>query len=1053
MRHYPTRDLKADWRPGDAAKLARLYNESGPGWPGGFGSSDATPEEVGRNFRDRDLLAAFVAEADDRFVAYCDLSARPGDRHAVIPLLDAHPDYHDRGFGKAVLLSAVERAIELGFDQVWLGTWPGNLKAVPLYKKSGFMWAPESEVTMESFVPFALRHPLARPFFDQHDWYATQVRDLALREDAYMHGKVRAYQYLWRAEGDMLRMVFDRQSWGLLEIETNDLRAGCFLPDEKIVAGLPQVIRWEIERKHGAPFDVVIVARPDPGISCSHQECLRVAGRESRSAEFLVDPEIREKEQEPYAQIIGSALLIDGQPLELAAGMEVRQAAAVGVEPDSVPLRPGAEQRMFLHVASNLDHKARATVAVHCARGARMKRQTASVDLNAHERHRFPITLTPGKAGQVAVIARVDLKTRGRAVRTKDTPIALAALGPSGIVGTLDEQRVELCSERLCVRVDRGGWMHVLHRSPDRGHPPLRSLVELRSPALGPPFAWQEFFTRPKFDASVEQRAGAAVAVVRSDSAQRPGMMLERRIILTQRPVVEIHDRIVNTTAAAAALSVLRGGWPGGHTTWTAMPGPQGMLQGAGGGAAFEPGDFRPSEEGADWPEGWRCFGTRQGVTGGLIWAQAERVEHGGLLIQQPLDRLTPGAAVDAPPFYVFAGEGDAATVRSWWAALCAPEQAVVENPETPIAPPLTFGLEPTPLVVPPSGADARAFVRSFGRRKLKGRLDLRMPPGLRVDQRSHAFEGLTGEKALETAVRVTPVRGGGGMRVGRAELSLPEVVYTSALPVLGLPAVEPEEREENGALVLDADPLRLQVDPSFCGCAVSLRFRGREMLHTRYPEHPPFMWWNPWFGGIWPQMDAWPSALLPRERFTGRFISKPGRSGVAWRGVAVSCSPRHEQLRHIRLRFEYLLLPGAPVLAVRVCCANRLRAATQFGIGAQVWLSLGGKPTDAVTVRRADEPGAVRRRQPEHAGISATPWGVVENPRARCAVLLACGAPRTTLATAELAGRDGYHLEARSGGLLQPGGSSAALFYLAFGASMGEVEPYRHLAGCVDLP
>ena len=100
-----------------------------------------------------------------------------------------------------------------------LYTWPGNLKSVPLYKKMGFMWQPDSSVHMENFTPAARSHPLGRSFFATHDWYDTQVRSLEIEEDLVRRGKVRVYEYLWRAEdGEFLRMVFERQGWGVLEV-------------------------------------------------------------------------------------------------------------------------------------------------------------------------------------------------------------------------------------------------------------------------------------------------------------------------------------------------------------------------------------------------------------------------------------------------------------------------------------------------------------------------------------------------------------------------------------------------------------------------------------------------------------------------------------------------------------------------------------------------------------------------------------------------------------------------------------------------------------------
>ena len=61
---------------------------------------------------------------------------------------------------------------------------------------------------------------------------------------------MKVYEYLWRApEGDFLRLVFDRQSWGIIEIENEDLigivqpfrgKAGCGGPPPGALANREQ---------------------------------------------------------------------------------------------------------------------------------------------------------------------------------------------------------------------------------------------------------------------------------------------------------------------------------------------------------------------------------------------------------------------------------------------------------------------------------------------------------------------------------------------------------------------------------------------------------------------------------------------------------------------------------------------------------------------------------------------------------------------------------------------------------------------------------------------
>ena len=48
-----------------------------------------------------------------------------------------------------------------------LDTWPGNIKAVPLYKKTGYFWVPETDVHMENYVPLLLRLPVLATIYEQ----------------------------------------------------------------------------------------------------------------------------------------------------------------------------------------------------------------------------------------------------------------------------------------------------------------------------------------------------------------------------------------------------------------------------------------------------------------------------------------------------------------------------------------------------------------------------------------------------------------------------------------------------------------------------------------------------------------------------------------------------------------------------------------------------------------------------------------------------------------------------------------------------------------------
>ena len=365
--------------------------------------------------REFPLLGAFVADEGDHFASFCSLYAKPNQKlRAYVPLLTALPSYHGQGYGKAVLHRAVERVHDVGLARVDLHTWPGNLKAVPLYKKTGFMWAPDEPfgVLMQNFTPGARRHPATQNFFRQHDWYATMTRGLSLTPDDHKRGKVRVYPYEWEEEGDRLRMVYDRQSWGLVELETNEFLVGCYLEDEKLVAGLPQRLRWEIVNYTGKPLEIALLASGDEGIALDHKEFLQVRHKATLGAEFTISPEIREKEKEPKAAVVHTELLINGTPISLAAGLEVKQPVSFWLDNDGVGLRPGRDEQVSLHVTNNLETPVETTVRVSGGAGVSLEVSEATVELPAagDARTRPPDLHGRGRRGRTESRGRSPLR-------------------------------------------------------------------------------------------------------------------------------------------------------------------------------------------------------------------------------------------------------------------------------------------------------------------------------------------------------------------------------------------------------------------------------------------------------------------------------------------------------------------------------------------------------------------------------------------------------------------------------------------------------------------
>ncbi len=943
---HKTRNLVEDWRKGDAEKLATLEMEADIAWPGG-GGWQTTPDEQEREIRESNLLGAFVTENKQSIISICTIRAKPGQKaHAFIPYLNCHPDYHGKKHGKSVLWAALDRAYEAGFQRVDLYTWPGNLKAVPLYKKMGFMWRPDSSVHMENFTPAARRHPLAAVFFAKHDWYETHVRELSLEEDVMTRGKVKIYEYLWRAtDGDFLRLVFDRQSWGIIEIENNDLSASCSLPDEKLVAGVPHPVRWRIVNKKPDPVRISLTASADPGVEVKKREALEVTDAAELEGTFVINPNIEEKTHEPKAAVLRTDLVIDGVGIELTAGIAVRQAVDISIDAVRSTLTSGTPQDALLTLRSNLDEACTARLRVTPAGGVNVNAGERRVALDPKGGAELSAPVTAPHAGPVALDVETTAVVGRKAIPVKTRRIDLLAVDRGGVSGGVGEQGALLCGGGLMVSANlRNGQISIFHR--------LRALrsrrLDLYSPKLGPPFAGDDLF-QEKAEASVERDAFGVVLRLRTRSVLRPGVMLDRRIAVGQGPLVRVSDTVINGSTLPLDLSLVQG-WGIRIGASFVVPRKQGVYRQAAGSGGRDLDDLRLPEEGEAWPEGWICAEKEDGCAAGMLWDRAERVGP-GTWVRLRAGRVKPGESKQLHPIYAFAGDGNWQTVRAWWQTLfgSVPE---IETSPAPAHRPIEFGIEPGPLLIAGGKAEATLRLSHVGEYKLNGELILEESTGLRSDVASVKVSGLCESNPVVRKVEFRPTeRARPETEDIGVRFETGEAVYRFSGRTLILPRnacqVQVSRQEKGRVIVVDNGILTAKVAPSFMGSVISLQREGREYLNSSYPDTAPRGWMNPWHGGISPVYDRLEDTLY-KERFRYRVIERKGRQGLVWRGVRVHCRIAQEHARGQSIALEYLLAPGADVLAILVSCRDELGISAQGDVGFHVWPGFAASPGTA---------------------------------------------------------------------------------------------------------
>ena len=128
------------YRSGDAPAWIAAFNASFSDHWGGFSYSDESWARHATSPRFRNEISV-VAEAGGIFagICHCAPSLNPREKGlAHLHILGVHPEFRRRGLGYCLMLEAMGRLRENGFERVELDMDSLNFKALPLYENLGF---------------------------------------------------------------------------------------------------------------------------------------------------------------------------------------------------------------------------------------------------------------------------------------------------------------------------------------------------------------------------------------------------------------------------------------------------------------------------------------------------------------------------------------------------------------------------------------------------------------------------------------------------------------------------------------------------------------------------------------------------------------------------------------------------------------------------------------------------------------------------------------------------------------------------------------------------
>ena len=276
-----------EYNPTHAKALADMWNHSS--WIGE--KITETEQSVLVTEANSAHLNLYLAILDDLVVGYCKLSTFQKEGNTLyVHALIVRSDYHGKKVGKALILKCVERTIELGYPRLDLYTWAGNTKAIPLYKKCGFFWEDnDDDVHLFNFIPEVLTIESFTDFFKKADWYNHSTRAIDILYDGKKVNGFEICRYEWECADQKLIVDYTIKGRGIKRVETADYTIDTHIENANLPFGKSFECVYEITNKSGKELIVEITGKDDKSIKYNFHQELKVEQKELVKSEFYLD--------------------------------------------------------------------------------------------------------------------------------------------------------------------------------------------------------------------------------------------------------------------------------------------------------------------------------------------------------------------------------------------------------------------------------------------------------------------------------------------------------------------------------------------------------------------------------------------------------------------------------------------------------------------------------------------------------------------------------------------------------------------------------------------
>ncbi len=878
-----------------AAATAVMWQNSAKGWNGE--TFLTTSQDVITDEENSIHLNAWLALNGELVVGYCNLYEYQEDTGALyIGLLNVRDDYQGRKIGKALVLKAVKRTLELGWDRLDLYTWSGNTLAVPLYKKTGFFWEDRDDTThLINLMPLVLKNELIKDHFKEINWYNDSIRPIEVKPDGRKENEFEYLTYEWKKDDKYLLMEYCRRGRGLRKIETNEYSIFVTVEDLKLVFGSKYKVCYDIINKTDKPLKLNIKGLNEKNIEFDLQKEITVDDKLSFNAEFKVNEVEKEQSVWKTHPCVISEITINGKKSLFKVGIEPKFPAKIILTKRNGICYSDIESDMYIDIENSFDTSAAFQFELLENESIEFPKKKFSIALKAKEKRSIPIKyiLKKGCVYSPEITVKAIRKNCEPLIFKRRINCMFNTI--SGIFYGETQMNYIVGNGSYYIILMRKDFYNIFRIGDAFSQ---ESRVIYRVPKLGKPFS-DEFNKKPcdKVEYLIEGTAVILKAYYTSDKFKGIKFQINHKLFANG-----IVERWLEFESNGAKENLFFKDSIGMRSNRLVVPYDGDFI------------DVRDEVTGGtgDWnseklSENWLFRrGKRSSV--GICWSDDVKMKFGNWekFFEYDLGNLKTGDKSIFKPITIALD-----TFRDWhkFREFALKKHQDRENMKEV----LDFSVNKGNPFVKESFP---VSVIEYRKKNKNGKIFLKS----KKDKKPELLGSFSEKNDIKKVGKEFKYDSDNQLDILMMEAKFEEI-ETSLQKVIfpiGEENISSEKLKLDGMDVMRIDNgiISMETSASFAPSLFSLKYRGTQWLDSSFPKPCSKGWWKPWIGGICTLPSQLRVKTIQEENNSAKFVKKADNLGNEWEGFCISTEiVKNEKFKGLKLDQYFLLLPGVPLM------------------------------------------------------------------------------------------------------------------------------------------